>query len=143
MGIVDEEALTHVVISSIEMNNDMSIANVYLSIGGNAVQRRRIFVWLCKHLGQIRHALHQRMRNFKRVPLVNLNLVDTVSEEYLDSVLDEIATSNARSADANAGSMFKDVDFEEVFDENVENDDDLEDLNIDESMDYDEQDDYS
>lgn len=107
-------------ISSIELNADLSLAKVFITVTGNSVERRQIYVYICKHIGQIRHSLHQRLRSFKRIPIVSFELSDAPSRALLDQVLDEISTSNADNHADNDSDFsgvdneFEDLDFEEI-----------------------------
>lgn len=114
LGSFDETQLLTVTVSSIELNGDLSSAKAVLSIGGTAVERRKIFVWLCKHIGQIRHSLRQRLRSMKRIPIVSFQLADTSEDDFLDQFFDELSTDSDRPDDRDEGA-FEDIDFEEVF----------------------------
>lgn len=111
--LVDDSLLLSVSISSVELNSDLSIAKVYLTIGGNSIERRKVFVWLCKHLGQLRHSLHTRLRNFKRVPTISLHLTDSVEEEFLDQAFKEISQESKPVIDDDFLSL-SDIRFEEI-----------------------------
>jgi ribosome-binding factor A len=108
----DEEALQTVSISSIEMNNDLSLAKIYLSVAGNSVERRKVYVWLCKHVSAIRHSLHQRLRTMKRIPFISFALSDSSTKAYFDHVFSEISTESTQ--DFNVAEM---IDFDEIDDE--------------------------
>lgn len=110
----DETQLLTVTVSSIELNGDLSTAKAVLSIGGTAVERRKVFVWLCKHIGQIRHSLRQRLRSMKRIPMVSFQLADTSADDFLDQFFDDLSMDPDRSERQDEGTI-EDVDFEEVF----------------------------
>lgn len=110
----DETQLLTVTVSGIELNGDLSTAKAVLSIGGTAVERRKIFVWLCKHIGQIRHSLRQRLRSMKRVPVVSFQLTDTSADDFLDQFFDDMTSSTGQPDVGEEGGL-EDIDFEEVF----------------------------
>jgi ribosome-binding factor A len=102
----DDQLLRSVTISDIELTADLSIAKVQLSIFGNSVERRQVFVWLCNNIGQVRHSLARRLRDLRRVPQVSFTLADSQSSLYLNEVMDEIAATKSDDA-------MEDIEFEE------------------------------
>ena len=48
-----EHLLHGVMIVKIDLNVDFSVAKVYLSIMGNAVEKRRVFIWLNDNRGKV------------------------------------------------------------------------------------------
>eukprot|EP00600_Ochromonadales_sp_CCMP1393_P009404 CAMPEP_0174969074 /NCGR_PEP_ID=MMETSP0004_2-20121128/8524_1 /TAXON_ID=420556 /ORGANISM="Ochromonas sp., Strain CCMP1393" /LENGTH=203 /DNA_ID=CAMNT_0016218451 /DNA_START=53 /DNA_END=664 /DNA_ORIENTATION=+ len=109
----DEDLLRGVSVASIDFSTDLGHAKVHLSILGNSVEKRQVFVWLCNNMGQIRYSLSQRLKNLRRLPELKFNLVDSQSSFYLNDVMDEIAPSGKNSAMLDAN----DIDFEEMGDE--------------------------
>jgi ribosome-binding factor A len=114
----DERLLRGVTIDDIDFASDLTTAKVSLSILGNSVEKRQVYVWLCNNIGQVRFELSQRLRDLRRVPEIRFTLVDTQSAQYLNSVLDEIAEANSRSGGGtgSAGAQPGLVDFEEADD---------------------------
>lgn len=87
----DEALLRGVSIADIEFTADLSMAKVFLSILGNSVQKRQVYVWLCSNVGQVRYSLSQRLRELKRLPEISFSLVDTQSAFYFNDLMEEIA----------------------------------------------------
>lgn len=105
----DERLLRGVTIADIEFTADMSNAKVFISVLGNSVEKRQVYVWLSNHVGQVRHSLAQRLRDLKRLPQIRFALADTQSEIYLNKVLDEISSRDEESAGDESC-----VEFEEI-----------------------------
>jgi len=87
----DEHLMRGVSIPKIEFTSDLSIATVHLAISGNSVEKRQVFVWLSNHKGQVRHSLSQRLRDFRRLPMIRFSLVDTQAQDYLDETFEQIS----------------------------------------------------
>jgi ribosome-binding factor A len=102
----DESLLRAVSIADIEFSSDLGIAKVYISILGNSVERRQVYVWLCNNMGQIRYSLSQRLKSLRRLPELKFALVDSQSSFQLSDVMEEFAPDNRISAN--------EVEFEEV-----------------------------
>lgn len=105
----DDGLLRSVTICDIDLSGDLSSAKVYISVLGNAVERRQVYIWLCNNIGQVRYELAQRLREFKRVPEVQFALADTQSAQYLNMVLDEIGKDGSSGTEPESEW----VDFEE------------------------------
>jgi ribosome-binding factor A len=71
---------------------DLSFANVFVTVPGNAVQKRQMFSWLCENIGPIRHSLRQRLRHWRIVPTIMFKLVE--ADEFSE-VLAEISSEMA------------------------------------------------
>jgi ribosome-binding factor A len=115
----EERLLRGVTVVDIDFASDLSTAKVSLSILGNSVEKRQVYVWLCNNIGQVRYELSQRLRDLRRVPEIRFVLVDTQSAQYLNKVLDEIAEANGSSGGTGAGAAGVQeglVDFEEADD---------------------------
>ena len=110
-----DELMRSVSIADVEYSTDFSYAKVYISVVGNSVEKRQVFVWLCNNIGQVRYSLAQRLRSLRKLPDIRFSLVDSQSNFYLDSVMDELST-----ADKGAGAVLDGVDFEEIDDEGDE-----------------------
>jgi ribosome-binding factor A len=114
----EERLLRGVTVVDIDFASDLSTAKISLSILGNSVEKRQVYVWLCNNIGQVRYELSQRLRDLRRVPEIRFVLVDTQSAQYLNRVLDEIAEANSSggSGGGAAGVQESLVDFEEADD---------------------------
>ena len=102
----DENLLRGVTISEVEVSPDLSVARAFVSVMGNSVEKRQIFVWLCENIGQIRYSLARRMRSMRRVPEISFKLSDTKNVMDLISLIEEVAPKGDDSED--------DIEFEEV-----------------------------
>jgi ribosome-binding factor A len=58
----------------IEFNSDLSIADVWVSPYGNAMERRRVFLWLNRRIHRVQHALHRALAFLRRCPKVRFHL---------------------------------------------------------------------
>lgn len=105
----DESLLRGVTISDIEFASDLSSAKIYLSVLGNSVEKRQVYVWLCNNVGQVRYSLAQRLRELRRLPEIRFALADTQSAQYLNKVLDELSLESSGSFDSSESF----IDFEE------------------------------
>ena len=63
----DEDLLRGTSVSEVEVSPDLSYAKIYISVLGNSVEKRQIFVWLCENVGQVRFSLAKRLRHMRRV----------------------------------------------------------------------------
>ena len=105
----DENLLKAVSIINIDLSSDFSIAKITISVAGNSVEKRQIYVWLNDNIGQVRHSLAQRLRTLRKVPQLSFELADTQSVFYLNDVMDNFS-SNLPSKGIDS---FESVDFEE------------------------------
>ena len=101
----NENLLRSVTISEVEVTPDLMFAKAFVSVMGNSVEKRQIFVWLCENIGQIRYSLARRMRSMRRVPEITFKLSDTKNVMDLMDLIDEVAPKTESSDD--------DIDFEE------------------------------
>lgn len=81
--------LAGVSIPDVEFSSDFSYAKVHVSVTGNSVEKRQIYVWLCNNIGQIRHSLSQRLKRLRRIPDIRFSLVDTSSRYYLSQTMED------------------------------------------------------
>lgn len=49
----DEDLLRATTIVDVEVSGDLSTAKVSLSVLGNSVEKRQVYVWLCDNVGQV------------------------------------------------------------------------------------------
>ena len=101
----NENLLRSVTITEVEVTPDLMFAKAFVSVMGNSVEKRQIFVWLCENIGQIRYSLARRMRSMRRVPEISFKLSDTKNVMDLMDLIDEVAPKT-ESAD-------EDIEFEE------------------------------
>mmetsp|Transcript_23445 Transcript_23445/g.47118 ORF Transcript_23445/g.47118 Transcript_23445/m.47118 type:complete len:187 (-) Transcript_23445:74-634(-) len=105
-----ERLLQGVSVVDVDFATDLSVAKVSLSIFGNSVEKRQVYVWLCNNIGQVRYSLSQRLKDLRKIPEIRFLLADTQSSQYLNQVLDEISVENVRE-----GVLSDEIiDFEEV-----------------------------
>ena len=89
----DDDLLRATTIADIEVSGDLSTAKVTISVMGNSVAKRQVFVWLCENVGQVRYSLAKRLRHMKRIPEIYFKLIDTRETADLMETMDEIALS--------------------------------------------------
>jgi ribosome-binding factor A len=68
----------------IEFNSDLSIADVWVSPYGNAMERRRVFLWLNSKIHRVQHGLHQTLAFLRRCPKIRFHLAG-----YYDGSVDQ------------------------------------------------------
>ena len=105
----DDDLLRSTTVCEVEVSSDLSSAVVYVSVLGNSVERRQIYVWLCENIGQVRYELSQRLKHMKKVPEVMFKLADNQAAADLVALIEEIAPKNVRPDE--------DIEFEEVDEE--------------------------
>ena len=94
----DEDLLKATSIVDVEISSDLSYAKVYITVLGNAVAKRQVFVWLCENIGQVRYSLAKRLRHMRKCPEIFIKLADTQASHLL-SVMDEIAAPKTSGSD--------------------------------------------
>jgi ribosome-binding factor A len=102
-----ERLLRATSIMKIDISPDLSSAKIFISVLGNSVEKRQVFVWLCENMGQIRYELCQRLRHMKRVPLIVFKLADTKEVADLVALIDEISTREVAEEE-------EELEFEEI-----------------------------
>ena len=103
----DEELLRSTSIMEVEVSADLGVATAYISVMGNSVEKRQVYVWLCENVGQVRFELHKRLKHMKKVPEVRFKLADTQTAADLVAMIEEISESSPTSIEVD------DLDFEE------------------------------
>eukprot|EP01038_Epipyxis_sp_PR26KG_P015188 gene15188-20459_t len=103
-----EKLLKGVAIADIELSGDLSMAKVYISVLGNSVEKRQVFVWLCENIGQVKFSLSKRLRSLRKVPEITFSLVDSQATFYLNDIIDEFSLPPVTVQSAEI-----DIDFEE------------------------------
>lgn len=91
----DENLLKATTIVDIDLSADLTYAKVFVSVLGNSVEKRQIFVWLCENVGQVRYSLAQRLRHMRRVPEIFFKLSDQQGSADLVSLIDSFETAPA------------------------------------------------
>lgn len=100
-----ESLLRSVSITDVDVSHDLLFAKAYITVLGNSVEKRQIFVWLSENVGQIRYSLAKRMRSMRRVPDISFKLSDTKNMMDLVNLIEEVVPQTVASDD--------DVEFEE------------------------------
>ena len=108
----NEDLLRSTSISDVEISPDLSYAKIYISVFGNSVEKRQIFVWLCENVGQVRYSLAKRLRHMRRVPELTFKL-DNSQGSALAEMLEEIAPSAAEDDEEEFLEFDEDEDEEE------------------------------
>jgi ribosome-binding factor A len=90
----DEDLLKSTCITDVEISPDLAYAKVFISVVGNSVERRQIFVWLCENVGQVRYELVKRLRHMKRVPDIFFKLSDNRENSELLTLIDKVSSAN-------------------------------------------------
>jgi len=85
-----EELLRSTSIVEVELSPDLSYAKVFISVLGNSVEKRQIFVWLCDNVGQVRYSLAKRLRHMRRVPDLMFKMADSQAAADLIALIEEI-----------------------------------------------------
>lgn len=84
----DENLLKATTIVDIDLSADLTYAKVFISVLGNSVEKRQVFVWLCENVGQVKYSLAQRLRHMRRVPDIFFKLSDSQGSADLVSLID-------------------------------------------------------
>ena len=86
----DEDLLRGTSVVDVDISPDLSYAKVFITILGNAVERRQVYVWLCENAGQVRYSLARRLRHMKRVPDLYFKLADSQAAADLVNLIEEL-----------------------------------------------------
>jgi len=92
-------------VCEVDVSVDLTTATVYVSVLGNSVEKRQIFVWLCENVGQVRFELAKRLKHMKRIPTIFFKLANNQAAADLVTIIEEIAPKEVFNDDV--------VDFEE------------------------------
>ena len=103
----DENLLKATSIVDVDISPDLSFAKVFISVLGNSVEKRQIFVWLCDNVGQVKFSLAKRLRHMKKVPDIFFKLADNKATADLIAVIEEVAPKRTLGEN-------DDIDFEEA-----------------------------
>ena len=91
----DEDLLRGTSVSEVEVSPDLSYAKIYVSVLGNSVEKRQIFVWLSENIGQVRYSLAKRLRHMRRVPEITFKLANTNQAADLVSLIEDLSPSSS------------------------------------------------
>ena len=96
-------------IMHVDVSSGLEAATVHISVLGNSVEKRQVFVWLCENLGQVRYELCKRLKHMKKVPEIRFKLADTQAAADLMAMMEEISETPMTSIELEG----EDIDFEE------------------------------
>ena len=85
----EERLLRGTSIIDIEVSSDLTNVKVTLSVLGNSVEKRQVYVWLNENVGQVRYSLAKRIRNVRRIPTLSFKLMDPQTTEILAIIEEE------------------------------------------------------
>lgn len=71
-------------IVDVEVSTDLMNVKVILSVLGNSVQKRQVYVWLSENVGQVRFSLAKRLKHIRRVPIIVFKLMDSQTSDMMD-----------------------------------------------------------
>lgn len=115
-------------IVEVDVSPDLRNAKVKISVHGDRKDKVSAVRWLTDQRGGIRHALAQRMREFKRLPQLNFQHVDVGQAVDVMILIDKLAEERARrGGDEEEGGLDFDADDDEAFAEYEDDWDDDED----------------
>ena len=103
-----EDLLRATSIMHVDVSGGLEAATVHISVLGNSVEKRQVFVWLCENLGQVRYELCKRLKHMKKVPEIRFKLADTQAAADLMAMMEEIRETPMTSVE-----LEEDIDFEE------------------------------
>tara|TARA_B110001452_G_scaffold186651_1_gene157109 strand:+ start:486 stop:1121 length:636 start_codon:yes stop_codon:yes gene_type:complete len=115
-------------IVEVDVSPDLRNAKVKVSVHGDRKDKVSATRWLTDQRGGIRHALAQRMKEFKRLPHLSFQHVDVGQAVDVMVLIDKLAKERAeRGGDEEEGGLDFDADDDEAFAEYEEDWDDEED----------------
>ena len=86
----EDDLLKSTCITDVDISPDLAYAKIYISVIGNSVQRRQVYVWLCENTGQVRFELAKRLKHMKRLPDLIFKLSDNKESSDLLSLIDQV-----------------------------------------------------
>ncbi len=140
----DAKLLSSTSVSSVELSSDLGYAKVFLTVAGNSVEKRQIFVWLNKNMGQVRYTLARRLKQWRRVPSLVFSMVDSRANLELQDLLEELSAERARKEgvgvrpERGSSVTSEDDDDEYEYDDDENGDEEDEDDNDDDEEDNEE-----
>lgn len=85
--------LRFISIEEVHVNDDFSSADAFIQCFGNAMEKRVVYLWICRHVKEIQHWLACRFRHLRRVPQVTFHLIDDRDQQFLqEAQLEKIST---------------------------------------------------
>jgi len=109
-------------IVNVATSPDLRSAKIFVSIFGDAVEKRRAYAWLVDHSKATRHSLAQSLSSMKFVPDIQFKQTDLQAAVDVMSTLDRLANERKAAVEGSeTGSMgfIGGLDFD--FDEDGEN----------------------
>ncbi len=112
-GFVDYRFIKFISITHIDLNSDCSTAKIFVSMLGNAFDKRKMIIWLSDHRQQVQHLLHVRLRHMKKIPRVSFHLLDAAAW-HLQNALGELEKESLGCSDLSVSDNFDihDIDLE-------------------------------
>lgn len=104
----DDDLLRGTGIVDVEVSSDMMNAKMVISVLGNSVEKRKVYLWLCDNIGQVRYSLAKRMRYVRRIPTLSVKLMDPQTAEIMNIIEEE-----AMKRQLNANKVVEEVEFDE------------------------------
>ena len=92
---------------------DLSYAKVFITVLGNSVERRQVYVWLCANAGRVKFALAKRLKHMKRVPDLHFKLADSQAAADLAHLMDELGDERMAGVRGEGGEEEYDEDSQE------------------------------
>jgi len=109
----DEDLLRATSVAEVEVSSDLSYAKIFISVLGNSVEKRQVYVWLCENVGQVRYSLAKRLRHMRRVPEISFKLANNQAAADLVSLIEDLTPESTNGGDEEDYEEF------EEFDDNV------------------------
>jgi len=97
--VLPDEVRKLVSILDVAVAGDIRSANVFVTVQGDAFEKRKAFSWLVKNTKSIRHALAQRLREMKGVPELYFYQSDVSAAVDLMHLIDQVSKGNAPPPD--------------------------------------------
>mmetsp|Transcript_24412 Transcript_24412/g.55041 ORF Transcript_24412/g.55041 Transcript_24412/m.55041 type:complete len:223 (+) Transcript_24412:86-754(+) len=123
----------------VQMSSDLRSARVFVSVFGDAVDKRKAYAWLVEHSKQFKHSLSQRLKDMKGVPDINFKEADISAAVDVMSTIDRLARDRASSGESGEempAGMIDGLDFD-LHDDDFDDDFDGDDIGFDAETDSD------
>ena len=95
----DEDLLRATSVAEVEVSADLSYVKIFISVLGNSVEKRQIYVWLCENVGQVRYSLAKRLRHMRRIPEISFKLANNQAAADLVSLIEDLSPSSSSNDD--------------------------------------------
>mmetsp|Transcript_80841 Transcript_80841/g.157964 ORF Transcript_80841/g.157964 Transcript_80841/m.157964 type:complete len:107 (-) Transcript_80841:305-625(-) len=76
------------------MSSDMRACKVFVSVFGDAVEKRQAYAWLVEHSRAVRYTLSQSLKDMKTVPEVYFKQTDIAAAVDVMSTIDRLSTEH-------------------------------------------------